>query len=194
MKSDDVVGRVKAYEAIVKGNNIPEPGVPESFKVLIKELQSIGLDIKVLSGDAKEIVIHDEEDDDDRTIRNKAEELGVDVGNRGKQEVAPVARDNANEIIAAGMVEEENSAEEETETSLEDAEPTDADILGTESEDFGFISKTYGGDDDFGGDDGGFGSDFGDDFGDVDLSDDENLKFPDNDDFSSFGDDYDDNF
>ena len=194
VKSDDVVGRVKAYEAIVKGNNIPEPGVPESFKVLIKELQSIGLDIKVLSGDAKEIVIHDEEDDDDRTIRNKAEELGVDVGNRGKQEVAPVARDNANEIIAAGMVEEENSAEEETETSLEDAEPTDADILGTESEDFGFISKTYGGDDDFGGDDGGFGSDFGDDFGDVDLTDDENLKFPDNDDFSSFGDDYDDNF
>lgn len=49
VKSDDVVGRVKAYEAIVKGQNIPEPGVPESFKVLIKELQSIGLDIRVLS-------------------------------------------------------------------------------------------------------------------------------------------------
>lgn len=57
VKSDDVVGRVKAYEAIVKGQNIPEPGVPESFKVLIKELQSIGLDIRVLSKDSKEIVI-----------------------------------------------------------------------------------------------------------------------------------------
>ncbi len=54
VKSDDVVGRVKAYEAIVKGQNIPEPGVPESFKVLIKELQSIGLDIRVLSKDSKE--------------------------------------------------------------------------------------------------------------------------------------------
>lgn len=63
VKSDDVVGRVKAYEAIVKGENIPEPGVPESFKVLIKELQSIGLDIKVLSEDAQEIMINDIEDD-----------------------------------------------------------------------------------------------------------------------------------
>ena len=64
VKSDDVVGRVKAYEAIVKGQNIPEPGVPESFKVLIKELQSIGLDIRVLSRDAKEIIIRDDDDDD----------------------------------------------------------------------------------------------------------------------------------
>ena len=63
VKSDDVVGRVKAYEAIVKGNNIPEPGVPESFKVLIKELQSIGLDISVLTSDSKEIDIRDEEDE-----------------------------------------------------------------------------------------------------------------------------------
>lgn len=77
VKSDDVVGRVKAYEAIVKGNNIPEPGVPESFKVLIKELQSIGLDIKVLSGDAKEIDIRDEEDEDIRAIRAKAEKAQV---------------------------------------------------------------------------------------------------------------------
>ena len=87
VKSDDVVGRVKAYEAIVKGNNIPEPGVPESFKVLIKELQSIGLDIKVLSGDSKEIIIRDEDEDDDRAIREKAKETGVDVGNFGKHEV-----------------------------------------------------------------------------------------------------------
>ncbi|MBR6343494.1 MAG: DNA-directed RNA polymerase subunit beta, partial [Selenomonadaceae bacterium] len=78
VKSDDVVGRVKAYEAIVKGENIPEPGVPESFKVLIKELQSIGLDIKVLSEDAKEIMIQDEEDEDDN-INVRAESLDLDV-------------------------------------------------------------------------------------------------------------------
>lgn len=75
VKSDDVVGRVKTYEAIVKGENIPEPGVPESFKVLIKELQSIGLDIKVLSEDAQEIMINDIEDD----INETARELDMDA-------------------------------------------------------------------------------------------------------------------
>ncbi len=79
VKSDDVVGRVKAYEAIVKGENIPEPGVPESFKVLIKELQSIGLDIKVLAEDAREIMIQDEEDDEDDNINARAENLDLDV-------------------------------------------------------------------------------------------------------------------
>ena len=87
VKSDDVVGRVKAYEAIVKGQNIPEPGVPESFKVLIKELQSIGLDIRVLSGDSKEIIIHDDDDEDDKAVRKKADDMGVDVGNFADHEV-----------------------------------------------------------------------------------------------------------
>jgi DNA-directed RNA polymerase subunit beta len=64
VKSDDVVGRVKTYEAIVKGENIPEPGVPESFKVLIKEMQSLGLDIKVLSEDRGEIRIKEADEDD----------------------------------------------------------------------------------------------------------------------------------
>ncbi len=63
VKSDDVVGRVKTYEAIVKGENIPEPGVPESFKVLIKELQSLALDIKVLSEDKQVIEIRELDDD-----------------------------------------------------------------------------------------------------------------------------------
>ena len=75
VKSDDVVGRVKAYEAIVKGQNIPEPGVPESFKVLIKELQSIGLDIRVLNRDNNEIIIKDD-DDDDTTLRDRAHNAG----------------------------------------------------------------------------------------------------------------------
>ena len=64
VKSDDVVGRVKTYEAIVKGKNIPEPGVPESFKVLIKELQSLALDIKVLSEDKQVIEIRETDDDE----------------------------------------------------------------------------------------------------------------------------------
>ena len=57
VKSDDVVGRVKTYEAIVKGDNIPEPGIPESFKVLLKELQSLGLDVRVLREDNTEVEI-----------------------------------------------------------------------------------------------------------------------------------------
>ena len=65
VKSDDVVGRVKTYEAIVKGENVPEPGVPESFKVLIKELQSLGMDVKILSGDEQEIEMRDLEDEED---------------------------------------------------------------------------------------------------------------------------------
>ncbi|MBS5659940.1 MAG: DNA-directed RNA polymerase subunit beta [Clostridiales bacterium] len=65
VKSDDVVGRVKTYEAIVKGQNVPKPGVPESFKVLIKELQSLGLDVKVLDKDNEEIDLKQNFDDDD---------------------------------------------------------------------------------------------------------------------------------
>ena len=64
VKSDDIVGRVKTYEAIVKGTNIPAPGVPESFKVLIKELQSLALDIRVLDANKEEIIIRELDDDD----------------------------------------------------------------------------------------------------------------------------------
>lgn len=65
VKSDDVVGRVKTYEAIVKGENVPEPGVPESFRVLMKELQSLGMDVKILSSDEKEIEMRELEEDED---------------------------------------------------------------------------------------------------------------------------------
>ena len=75
VKSDDIVGRVKTYEAIVKGKNIPEPGVPESFKVLIKELQSLALDIKVLGEDKQEIIIRETDDEDEETISPETEEL-----------------------------------------------------------------------------------------------------------------------
>ena len=63
IKSDDVVGRVKTYEAIVKGENVPEPGVPESFKVLVKELQSLGLDVRLYSEDDKELELKENIDE-----------------------------------------------------------------------------------------------------------------------------------
>lgn len=80
VKSDDIIGRVKTYEAIVKGENVPEPGVPESFKVLIKELQSLGLNVKVLSENDEEIEIHENDDD----INETAKELGLDITASGE--------------------------------------------------------------------------------------------------------------
>ncbi len=84
IKSDDVLGRVKVYEAIVKGENIPEPGIPESFKVLIKEMQSLCLDVEVLAVDGQEIEMHEIDEDIFRT----AEELGIDISRpeRGSDE------------------------------------------------------------------------------------------------------------
>ena len=84
IKSDDVLGRVKVYEAIVKGENIPEPGIPESFKVLIKEMQSLCLDVEVLAVDGAEIEMHELDEDVFRT----AEELGIDISRpeRGSDE------------------------------------------------------------------------------------------------------------
>ena len=84
IKSDDVLGRVKVYEAIVKGENIPEPGIPESFKVLIKEMQSLCLNVEVLSTTGEEIEMRDLDEDVFRT----AEELGIDISRpeRGSDE------------------------------------------------------------------------------------------------------------
>jgi DNA-directed RNA polymerase subunit beta len=73
VKSDDVVGRVKTYEAIIKGDNIPEPGIPESFKVLLKELQSLGLDVRVLSEDRTEIEITETVDYSENDYRYEIE-------------------------------------------------------------------------------------------------------------------------
>jgi len=74
VKSDDVVGRVKTYEAIVKGENVPEPGVPESFKVLIKELQSLGMDVKILAENEEEIEIQEMEEEE-----SAGDKLGLDL-------------------------------------------------------------------------------------------------------------------
>jgi DNA-directed RNA polymerase subunit beta len=81
VKSDDVVGRVKTYESIVKGENVPEPGVPESFKVLIKELQSLGMDVKILSEDEQEIEMKEMDDEDDAASDKLSLNLeGTEVG------------------------------------------------------------------------------------------------------------------
>jgi DNA-directed RNA polymerase subunit beta len=75
IKSDDTIGRVKAYEAVVKGENIPEPSIPESFKVLLKEMQSLALDVKVVSVDGGDVAVREEEDE----LLRAAEELGIDL-------------------------------------------------------------------------------------------------------------------
>jgi len=77
VKSDDVIGRLKTYESIVKGDNIPEPGVPEGFKVLVKELQSLALDVKIFSEGKREIVIKDF--DGETNEKEKAKELGMEL-------------------------------------------------------------------------------------------------------------------
>ena len=97
VKSDDVVGRVKTYEAIVKGENIPEPGVPESFKVLVKELQSIGLDIKVLNEDEEEISMRDNDEDIVETARE------LDLNLVGEMPAAPPA-EKKEELAESGEV------------------------------------------------------------------------------------------
>ena len=79
VKSDDVTGRVKTYEAIVKGSNIPTPGVPESFKVLVKELQALCLDVRVLDEQGNEVDLKDDEDDDDGVYESHDEQVVVDT-------------------------------------------------------------------------------------------------------------------
>jgi len=79
IKSDDTIGRVKAYEAIVKGENVPQPGVPESFRVLIKELQSLGMDVKMMSADDEEIEMRDEDEDNIPNATPALEEVQAPV-------------------------------------------------------------------------------------------------------------------
>ncbi len=86
IKSDDVLGRVKVYEAIVKGENIPEPGIPESFKVLIKEMQSLCLNVEVLSAEGQEIEMRETDED----VFRAAEELGIDLSRREPSSVEEV--------------------------------------------------------------------------------------------------------
>ena len=111
IKSDDVVGRVKTYESIVKGENIEKPGIPESFKVLVKEMQSLGLDVEVLSEEGKEVKVDAEQDELMKTV----EELGIDLIGR--------------EVLVNFGEEEQEEAEEEEEDFFAN-EPTFEDEMG----------------------------------------------------------------
>jgi DNA-directed RNA polymerase subunit beta len=97
VKSDDVNGRVKTYEAIVKGENIPKPGVPESFKVLVKELQALCLDIRVLDENGNEIELRDEDEDDEIIYTEHSEQFVVG---------------STDEVLDAGFVIDEDSPDD----------------------------------------------------------------------------------
>ncbi len=117
VKSDDTVGRVKAYESIVKSENIPEPSVPESFKVLLKEIQSLGLDVNLV---AEEGAVEIGEEDDE--LLRAAEELGIDLsGVRAEGDGAKGAADEREEqVVAEGEAGSTNGAGAEEETKVEE--------------------------------------------------------------------------
>jgi DNA-directed RNA polymerase subunit beta len=123
VKSDDVVGRVKTYEAIVKGENVMEPGVPESFKVLIKELQSLALDVKVLTENREEVEIKIADDD----VGERAQEIGLLMGDEDPRMTQTAAAQREAEAQRAtavtGEVEVEAVEEEEEEEEIDDSKP-----------------------------------------------------------------------
>ncbi len=131
IKSDDTIGRVKAYEAIVKGENIAEPSIPESFKVLLKEMQSLALDVQVLSDEGREVEVREEDDE----LLRAAEELGIDLSPGSLRAAArqPTAEeveegeehaDEGGELVLA--------ADEELGDVEETAAPVEADLADVE--------------------------------------------------------------
>jgi hypothetical protein len=117
VKSDDVVGRVKTYEAIVKGENVLEPGVPESFKVLIKELQSLALDVKVLTETREEVEIRIADDD----MSERAQEIGLLMGDEDPR--------LSQTALAEREAERERVAEASTSVPVEGEEAADGDAV-----------------------------------------------------------------
>lgn len=116
VKSDDIVGRVKTYEAIVKGENIPEPGVPESFKVLLKELQALALDVRVLLKDETEVEIRESIDDiDSLNVNIESIELDEETNYVGK--VVDRAIENLEEEDLEDLIEDEDEDEEDLDLS-----------------------------------------------------------------------------
>ena len=132
IKSDDTIGRVKAYEAIVKGENIAEPSIPESFKVLLKEMQSLALDVQVLSDEGREVEVREEDDE----LLRAAEELGIDLSPGSLRAAArqPTAEeveegaegvDEGAELVLAADEELADVEEAPLEAGLADVEATD---------------------------------------------------------------------
>ena len=132
VKSDDIVGRVKTYESIVKGDNVPEPGVPESFKVLVKELQSLALDIKVLDKDDNEIVLRESMDDD-------PEDLPVNIAGMEDEDFPDVDKSD--------FEDEDDLLDEVADILAEDDDETDADLSAILGESDGFAGDYLDSDD-----------------------------------------------
>jgi DNA-directed RNA polymerase subunit beta len=129
IKSDDTVGRVKAYEAIVKGENIAEPSIPESFKVLLKEMQSLALDVNVVSEEGQRAEMRDEDDD----LLRAAEELGIDLsGVRAEDDGPPPTDGAAAESDEADDDGEGGDAELEDSGDVDLAEVAGPGVLGAE--------------------------------------------------------------
>jgi DNA-directed RNA polymerase subunit beta len=129
IKSDDTVGRVKAYEAIVKGENIAEPSIPESFKVLLKEMQSLGLNVGVVSEEGEQAELGDEDDD----LLRAAEELGIDLsGVRAPDDGAPEGEVASEEGATDAEAQGEESPEEDAEVSVSELLSDDIEAIGIE--------------------------------------------------------------
>ena len=124
VKSDDVVGRVKTYEAIIKGENIPEPGIPESFKVLLKELQSLGLDVRVLRDDNTEVEIMETVDMGETDFRSLIE------GDRKYREESNFGEQ--------GYTEQEFEGEQLVDIEAEEESDEDFEIEFEEADDFAY--------------------------------------------------------
>jgi DNA-directed RNA polymerase subunit beta len=147
IKSDDTVGRVKAYEAIVKGENIAEPSIPESFKVLLKEMQSLALDVNVLSDEGATVEVREEDDE----LLRAAEELGIDLSPgslraAARQPTAEEAEEGQERVDqdgemalpndeALGDLDDVDLTEGEAEEATEDEEPAAVDLADVELED-----------------------------------------------------------
>ncbi len=136
IKSDDTIGRVKAYEAIVKGENIARPGIPESFKVLLKEMQSLALDVNVISEEGGALEVSEEEDD----LLRAAEELGIDLAARRRAEERAAEAQAA--LVSSGGYDEMEledimeggSDGDEIEAELEEPGVDLAEVLGADPE------------------------------------------------------------
>ena len=115
VKSDDVVGRVKTYEAIVRGENVPEPGVPESFKVLVKELQSLGLDVKLLTAENKELEIKEDIDE------------GIDYNPETDRKILSEDEVAVQDELKDGYIEQESDNDYVMDDDEDDFEETDID-------------------------------------------------------------------
>ena len=124
VKSDDVVGRVKTYESVVKGENVPKPGIPESFKVLIKELQSLGLDVKVLGKDMQEVSLSTTADDDadEITLDDLSNELSARHSEEGELSSAGFSEVDDDEMLmdALGLNSTDSDDEEDDEFNYDD--------------------------------------------------------------------------